>query len=117
MGPVQRTYHRWHSPTLDREMDALVFGHGGARLLVFPTSMGRFFDWEDRGMVGALEDHLAQGWLQMFCVDSVDAESWYAKSRSPAERARRHVQYDRYILTEVRSEERRVGKEGRSRWS
>ena len=101
MGSVQRTLHRWHSPALDREMDALVFGHGGARLLVFPTSMGRFFDWEDRGMVGALEDHLAQGWLQMFCVDSVDAESWYAKSRSPAERARRHVEYDRYILTEV----------------
>jgi len=52
-------------------------------------------------MVGALEDHLAQGWLQMICVDSADAESWYAKSRSPAERARRHVEYDRYILTEV----------------
>src|SRR3989442_3604306 len=101
MGPVQRTYHRWHSPALDREMDAVVCGHGGARLLVFPTSMGRFFDWEDRGMVGALADHLTRGWIQMFCVDSVDAESWYARGLPPADRARRHVQYDRYVLTEV----------------
>ena len=78
-----------------------MFGHGGARMLAFPTSMGRFFDWEDRGMVSALADHLDQGWLQMFCVDSVDGESWYAKGSPPAARARRHVQYDRYLLSEV----------------
>jgi hypothetical protein len=40
---------RWHSPALGREMELLVFGHGGARMLVFPTSQGRFFEWEDRG--------------------------------------------------------------------
>ncbi len=82
-------------------MELLVFGHAGARVLVFPTSMGRFFDWEDRGMIGALAEHLERGGIQLFSLDSVDAESWYAASRHPAERARRHVQYDRYVLTEV----------------
>ncbi len=82
-------------------MELLVFGHGGARVLVFPTSMGRFFDWEDRGMIAALGDHLEHGWIQMFCVDSVDTESWYAKSRPAAERAWRHVQYDQYLYSEV----------------
>ena len=101
MGSVRRAYHHWYSPSLARDMETLVFGHAGARLLVFPTSMGRFFDWEDRGMVGALADHLTRGWIQMFCVDSVDAESWYARGLPPADRARRHVQYDRYVLTEV----------------
>ncbi len=84
-------------------MELLVFGHGGARVLVFPTSMGRFFDWEDRGMIAALDEHLNQGWVQLFCVDSVDRESWYAKERPPIGRARRHVQYDRYVATEVLS--------------
>ena len=82
-------------------MELLVFGHGGARVLVFPTSMGRFFDWEDRGLIATMGEHLEQGWIQMVCVDSVDADSWYAKALHPADRARRHVHYDRYILTEV----------------
>ncbi len=98
---MNREYHRWHSASLERDMELLVFGHAGARVIAFPTSMGRFYDWEDRGLVGALSEHLERGWIQLFCVDSVDAESWYAKERPPAERAQRHVQYDQYLLNEV----------------
>ncbi|MBA2671265.1 MAG: esterase, partial [Gemmatimonadetes bacterium] len=82
-------------------MELLTFGHAGARMLVFPTSMGRFFEWEDQGMMRALGEHLDRGWLHVCCVDSVDSESWYAKTRHPAERAFRHQQYERYILDEV----------------
>jgi esterase/lipase superfamily enzyme len=96
-----RDYQRWYSPALGRDMELLVLGHGGARMLVFPTSQGRFFEWEDRGMDGALGEHLSKGWLQLFCVDSVDAESWYDRSRPPGDRAWRHELYDRYILEEV----------------
>lgn len=98
---MTRAYHRWHSPALGRGMELLVFGHAGARVLVFPTSMGRFFDWEHRGLVAALGEHLGRGWVQLFCVDSVDAESWYAEHKSPEDRVRRHEQYDRYVLNEV----------------
>jgi esterase/lipase superfamily enzyme len=82
-------------------MELLVFGHAGARMLVFPTSLGRYFEWEDRGMMGVLGEHLRNGWLQIFCVDSVDAESWYDRSKHPGARAWRHMQYERYILDEV----------------
>ena len=82
-------------------MELLVFGHAGARVIVFPTSQGRFYEWEDRGMIAALEEHLDRGWIQIYCLDSVDAESWYAKHLQPAERARRHEQYEQYVLSEV----------------
>jgi esterase/lipase superfamily enzyme len=82
-------------------MDLLVFGHAGARVLVFPSSMGRFFEWEDRGMVRALGEHLRNGWVQLYCVDSVDEESWYAKWKHPGDRAWRHMQYEQYLLNEV----------------
>jgi esterase/lipase superfamily enzyme len=98
---MNREYHRWHSPSLNRDMELLVFGHAGARVLVFPTSQGRFFEWEDRGMMWALREHLDNGWLQMFCVDSVDSESWYCWWAQPSGRAYRHVQYDNYLLNEV----------------
>lgn len=98
---MKREYHRWQSPALGREMELLIFGHAGARVLVFPTSMGRFYEWEDRGMIGALAEHLNAGWLQLCCVDSIDAESWYNRRLHPADRARRHLQYDAYLLHEV----------------
>lgn len=98
---MHREYQHWYSPSLGREMELLIFGHAGARVLVFPTSMGRFFEWEDRGMIATLGDYLDNGWLQLYCVDSVDAESWYCRWAHPAGRAWRHQQYENYLLHEV----------------
>jgi esterase/lipase superfamily enzyme len=98
---VNREYHQWESPALGRTMQLLVFGHGGAPVLVFPTSMGRFNQWEDFGMVQALAHYLDQGWAQLFCVDSVDSESWYNHAVPVAVRGARHNQYERYVLDEV----------------
>src|SRR5262249_11713914 len=66
-----------------------------------PTSMGRFHDWEDRGLIAGLGEQIEGGWIQLFCVDSVDSESWYATDRPIADRVARHVQYDRYLIDEV----------------
>jgi esterase/lipase superfamily enzyme len=98
---MNREYHRWHSPSLNRTMELLVFGHAGARVLVFPTSQGKFYEWEDRGMMGTLRDPIEKGWLQLYCVDSIDAESWYAWWAHPSGRAYRHSQYDGYLYNEV----------------
>ncbi|MFI5271542.1 MAG: esterase family protein [Ktedonobacterales bacterium] len=98
---MRREYSSWFSPSLGREMQLLTFGQAGARVIAFPTSMGRFYQWEDFGMVDALRHHLDEGWIQLFCVDSVDEESWYARWRPPAERALRQTQYDAYLLNEV----------------
>lgn len=82
-------------------MELLVFGHAGAKVLVFPSSMGKFYEWEDRKMIETLGEHLHRGWLQLYCVDSVDVESWYAKWADPRGRVWRHVQYENYLLHEV----------------
>jgi esterase/lipase superfamily enzyme len=52
-------------------------------------------------MIGVLGEHLERGWLQITCVDSIDAESWYARWRHPGERVWRHRQYEEYLLEEV----------------
>ena len=98
---MQRDYIKEYSPALGRDMELLHFGHAGRPLLVFPTSMGRFYQWEDFGLVGALSDFVEAGRVQLVCVDSVDSESWYAKDREPADRVRRHLEYERYIVEEV----------------
>jgi esterase/lipase superfamily enzyme len=98
---MRRVFHRWYSANLGRDMELLAFGHAGARVLIFPTSVGRFHDWEDRGMIAHLGGQIDAGNIQVFCVDSVDRESWYAYHKAPWERASRHEQYDRYLLHEV----------------
>jgi len=97
---MNREYHHWVSQNLGRSMETLVFGQGGAPVLVFPTTMGRFFQYEDFGMVAALETKLDQGLIQLFCPDSVDAESWYNKAVPPRQRVLRHLDYARYITQE-----------------
>ncbi len=82
-------------------MEMLVFGHGGTPVLVYPSSMGRFFEWEDFKMIDALSDQLEHGHNQLFCVDSVDRESFYNKTVHPSVRMARHGQYEAYIVNEV----------------
>jgi esterase/lipase superfamily enzyme len=98
---VNREYLAWNSPVLGRKMEMLWFGHAGRPMIWFPTSAGKFYQNEDFGLVGAVRDLIEGGAFQVCCVDSVDAESFYAKSKPPSERIRRHDQYDRYLLTEV----------------
>jgi esterase/lipase superfamily enzyme len=98
---MHREYVFWESPILGRKMELLWFGKGGRPMIWFPTSQGRFYQNEDFGLVGAVADHIEAGRLQIACVDSVDAESFYATGRPPSERIARHNQYDRYIFEEV----------------
>jgi esterase/lipase superfamily enzyme len=98
---VRRDYFKRYSVELGREMEMLVFGHEGAPAIVFPTSQGRFYEFEDRGMVAAVGEKIERGELQLFCVDSVDAESWYSRSLAARWRIARQVEYDRYIVKEV----------------
>jgi len=96
-----REYYKNYSSRLGQVMEVLLFGHGGLPVLVFPTSGGRFFEFEDNGMIAALADRIEAGQLHLICVDSIDRESWYNKRIPPAERVLRHLQYENYLLAEV----------------
>lgn len=98
---MNREYHKWLSDNLRCEMELLVFGHAGVRVLIFPTWRGRFYQYEDNGMVEVLRDRLEHGTLQLFCVDSFDAQSLYNREVLPRERIMRHIDFERYILHEV----------------
>jgi esterase/lipase superfamily enzyme len=98
---MDREYLRTHSALLGAEMDMLVFGHTGTPVLVFPTAKGRYSEYEDRGMIGAVGDLLHDGMVQIFCVDGIDTETWFNTDIAPRERVLRHVTYEGYILNEV----------------
>ena len=78
-----------------------AYGHWGRPVLAFPAERGDAGEFERRGMVGAVGDLLEAGRVKLYCVDSLDAESWSNSSISIEERARRHQVYEAWILDDV----------------
>lgn len=105
-------HHVWHSPNVGRAMHVRWFGHGGARLLAFPTTMGNHNEWPDRYMPDVLKEHIERGWLQLWCLDHNHDLSWYDKQAHPGERAARHLRYDAYIRDELLPFTRHVNANG-----
>ena len=94
-------YHRLWSTALNQDMEFKIYGHRGKPVIVFPTQGGRFYQYEDYSMVGACSAFIAEGKIQLFTLDSIDDQSWANWNAHPADRARRHNQYDQYVMEEV----------------
>jgi len=94
-------YHKWWSDHLQQDMELKVYGHAGKPVMVFPCQGGRFYEWEDFRMIEAIHWFIDEGKIQLFTVDSVDKQSWANWDAHPADRGRRHEDYDRYIIQEV----------------
>ena len=82
-----------HSSALDRDMHIMVYGEGGTPFLCFPTQNSMCRNYEEFGLIGQLEDYLDNGLLQLFVVDTVDAESWSLRGGDNVRRAAWQEQY------------------------
>jgi esterase/lipase superfamily enzyme len=94
-------YFKDYSQHLHREMEYKVYGHTGKPVLVFPTSRGRFFQYEDFGMVDALAPFIDSGKIQLFACDGIDGETLMSDWWNGEDRINRHEAYVRYITDEL----------------
>lgn len=90
-----------YSNCLNRDMEFKVYGHAGQPMLVFPCQNGRYFDFEDRGMIKTVENLIDEGRLQIFCCDSIDEESWSPSDLSNEHRTYMMEQFYYYIVNEL----------------
>ena len=70
-------------------------------MLVFPTSGGDEREFEGQGMLDTLGHHVEGGKIKLFCVNSVNNQSWYDKGAHPRHRSYVQSVYDAYIVEEV----------------
>ncbi len=82
-------------------MELLIFGNAGAKVLMFPTRDGLFWEYEELEIVASLADKVNAGYLQLFCIEGLARETFYDVSRHPADRIRRHAAFEDYVLHEV----------------
>lgn len=94
-------YFKEYSECLGRDMEFKVFGHAGKPMLVFPCQDGRFYEFEDRGMVNLASGFIDSGRLQLFCCDSNDVNSWSSTSWDNRARIEQQEAYFHYICDEL----------------
>lgn len=98
---MEGQYRKEYSSALQRDMEYKVFGEKGKPVIVFAPQNGRFYDYENFHMVDALEPFIEEQKIQLFCVDSVDAESWSDEGGDPRRRSQIIEAYYRYICEEL----------------
>lgn len=98
---MKTEYYKEYSQNLGRDMEFKVYGHSGRPFLVFPSQDGRFFDYENNGMIDAAKDYIESGRIQMFCCDSNDVNSWSSTSWDNRNRILQQEAYMRYITDEL----------------
>ncbi len=94
-------YYKEYSHNLNRDMEFKVYGHAGLPMIVFPCQDGMYFDFENRGMINLVADHIEAGRLQLCCIGCVDLETWSAAGGDHQGRIMWHEQYFKYVCDEL----------------
>ncbi len=103
-----RYFKEW-SRELDRDMEFKVYGDKGKLCFAFPPQNGRFWDFENFGMVECMRPWIEDGRIMLVCADGIDAESWSAKNDSPRHRIEMQEKWFRYITLELYPRARELG--------
>ena len=94
-------YFKHFSHALGRDMECKVYGHAGKPVLFIPCQDGRFWDFEGFQMHETWGPWLESGKVMVFCIDTIDKETWSDKSGDPFWRARRYEDWVHYITDEM----------------
>ncbi|MFT5832583.1 MAG: esterase/lipase superfamily enzyme [Cognaticolwellia sp.] len=98
---MKEQHHKWYSPNLGKDIEMSVFGHSGYPVIIFPTTMGRFYEAKDFKLIESAKWFVEQGMVTLYCPDSVNDLSWYNKGIHPAEKVKNHIYYDKAIMDEL----------------
>jgi esterase/lipase superfamily enzyme len=82
-------------------MEFKVYGHTGKPILVFPTSRGKFYQYEDSGMIGAISSFIENGSVQVWACDGIDGETLLGGDGHTYDRVQLHERYMKYINEEM----------------
>ncbi len=91
----------WHSKHLRRNMTIKIYGKGGVPFLIFPTQDAMSDNFENFGMIETLSRFIDGGQIKLYCVDTVDIETWSNIYGDKIWRAARQEAYYNYIIEEV----------------
>lgn len=107
---MEVNYYKRYSHNLGRDMEYKTYGGPGGRpVLVFASQNGRFYDYEDFGMVAALAPLIDGGKIRLVCADSIDQFTWSDANGDPRHRIELQERWFHYIVDELMPQTRHGG--------
>ena len=98
---MNEQYYKWYSQQLSTDIEMLVYGDRGYPVILFPTSMGRYYQNKDFGLIDSAAWFIQEGLVKIYAIDSIDSLSWYNKHIHPTDRVRNHICYDQMLYHEL----------------
>ena len=98
---MERRVYREYSHCLNRDMEFIVYGTGGKPVLAVPSQDGRYFDFENFGMVEVCRDYIESGRIQLFSFDTIDKETWSNEWGDPHWRMQMQEAWFHYVVDEL----------------
>jgi esterase/lipase superfamily enzyme len=98
---MNREITGWESPVLNKRMDIATYGYFGTALLMIPTAASGFLEYEENGLIESIKPFIESGKVKIFCVGSINDESWLNSHMHGYDKGVRHQQYNDYIIKEV----------------
>jgi len=99
---MQTQYFKEYSGYLNRDMEYKIYGSGKGKICyAFPSQDGRFYDYENFGMVDVLRPFIDGEKITLVCPDSIDPESWTAFYKDCRSRIEMQEKWFNYITREL----------------
>ena len=98
---MNREIHQWHSPSLNKNMEIVVYGHFGFALLLLPTAAADYLEYERFLLIDVLKPYINAGKIKVFSINSINSEAWLNNLMQPRHKAMRHPQFNAYVAEEV----------------
>lgn len=98
---MKRRHEMIESQVMGRRVHVWCFGHWGAPVLVFPTAAGFAHEWDRQGMVDVLAPLIQSGKIKLYCPESNVSQTLTDKTDHPANRLKRHLVYEQFILSDL----------------
>ena len=90
-----------HSKSLGKDMNVLVYGNAGWPMIVFQPEGMMSNSFEDNGLLESVSDFIDAGTIQVFSIDSVDADGWSARGGDNEVRSSVIESYYNFVCNEV----------------
>lgn len=93
-------YIKEYSNYLKRDMDYKIYGEGKKLCLAIPSQNGKFYEWEDRGMIHSMSKWIEDERLCVITCDTIDGESWSFPYDTKT-RIEKHELWIQYLIKEL----------------
>lgn len=98
---MEKEINKFYSESLREDMEVVTYGRYGITMIMFPANSDSSHEPEQIGFIESLKDYLNSGRLKLYCVSTVNSQSWYNTSISDEQKSYKLFEYNKFIEDEL----------------